>query len=381
MKKLLLCVLFIITILSSRTALAFQFDIVPGISITEEYNDNIFLDSSNRVDDFITYVIPSVNVSMRSASTDLRIGYFTSFSFYTHNSDLNDDPAHNFIGSSQFRITDRLTLSLSDHYVRSTETGDIRAIPDVGPVSERRKLTYNNATGNISYQLRNNLTWSLGASYVYSKYEETESNETKTYSGNSSLHYTLSPRTTLSVNAAYHHYDYDTEHDGKGQDYALTLTYAINPTLTIDLTGGVSITKTEGDESHVDFTGGATISKRLQKGEIAAVYRQNVISGTETDSPVTSRTASLRGSRFLTSKLTASIGTSFGKYESVETHETDTEAITFNTSLSYSFRPWANISLSYEYVNSNDKTDDDDDYYNNRVLLVVNFTYGREARK
>jgi outer membrane usher protein FimD/PapC len=196
------------------------------------------------------------------------------------------------------------------------------------------------------------------------------------------LTYRHSERTALSASASYTQYDYKTESDAKGQNYTFGVTYALTPTLTVGFTGGLTVTKIEDtDDSETDYLGGVNITKRFERGEASLAYNQSIINGIQSQSPVKSQMVSLSLSRPLSNKLTASLSTSYGKYKSVETSETDTDEITFTTSLTYSFRPWANLALSYSYVNSNDKIDDVKDYYNNRVFLTLNVSYGREARK
>jgi hypothetical protein len=381
MKKIFF--LFVIFLfLSAKATSAFEYTIVPSLSLTEEYNDNIFLDSSDKVDDFITYITPSLNLSMRSANSELAFGYSTSLSFYNSHSYLNGQPAHNFNAGSSFRLSERLSFTLSDTYVMSSETRDIRAISDTGPLTGRRKLTYNNISGNIFYKLGGNLTYTLGASYLYSKYEEPDETTSKIYSGTMGLTYRHSESTALSASAIYTQYDYKTESDAKGQNYTFGCTYVLTPTVTIGFTGGVSITKIEDTgESETGYIGGVNITKRLERGQASLSYEQRIINGIETETPVKSQILSLSLSRPFTNKFAASLSTSYGNYKSIETNETDTDEMTFTTSLTYRLRPWATLALSYNYVKSYDKKDDANAYDNNRVLLTLNLSYGREARK
>src|SRR3990170_7274096 len=95
MKRFVVFLFLFLLILSVKTTLAFEYTIEPSLSLSEEYNDNIFLDHTDRVDDFITYISPAIDLSVRSSTSELKIGYSPTFSFYKSNNDLNET-AHRF---------------------------------------------------------------------------------------------------------------------------------------------------------------------------------------------------------------------------------------------------------------------------------------------
>ena len=372
-------VMFILAFLffQVKPVMAYEYTTDISLSLTEEYNDNIFLEPSDRISDFITHISPGINFSVKSTNSELRLGYSPSFSLYSAHDELNDT-AHRFTANGSFRLSERLSLTLTDTFVKSSEMVDIRAIPDLGPITGRTELRLNTVSGNISHRLSDTFSYTVGASYFDTDYKEPGFIDVKTYSGNTSLGYRSSERTTLSANVRYVKYDYKTVTDAEGQDYTLGATHRFSPTVTGSLTGGITITKIEDTgETDTGFTGNLNITKTFEKGEAALSCRQTVIAGVETGTPLRDRTVSLRFTRPITNQLTASVSASYSNSKSVETNDVDTDVTSLNPDLTYSFSPWASLSLSYNYINNDDKITNTGDYYNHIVFLTLRLNYSR----
>jgi hypothetical protein len=377
MKKFMAAALFVFLFSSAKIVMAYEYTANVSLSLSEEYNDNIFLAHSNRDSDFITHVSPGIDLSIRSLNSELRLVYSPSFSYYTSHDELNET-AHRFTANGNFTLSNKLSLTLTDTYVKSSEISDIRAIPDLGPITARTELRLHTVNGNISYRLRENLSYTLGASYFDTDYKEPGFSELRSYSGNMGLSYRHSERTTFSANVRYIGYDYRPISDATEQDYSLGITYLITPTLTLGLTGGATITKIEDTgKSDTGFSGGVNLTKRFERGTATLSCSQSVIAGVETGVPLRDQTVSLRLTRPITNQLAASISASYGNFESIETNDYDTNVTSFNTDLTYSFRPWASLLLSYSYMNNDDKITNTGDYYNHIVLLTLRLSYGR----
>ena len=381
MKKFAVISFSVFLFFSAKMASAYEYTPELSLSLSEEYNDNIYLSHTDRIDDFITYIKPGIGLSIKSVTSELKLSYSPTFSYYKSNEDLNET-SHSFMANGNFTLSNRLSLTLMDNFVKSSEISDIIAIPDVGPITKRSELTYNIVSGNISYRLSENLTYRLGAFYFYTDYKEPGFTEVKAYSGNMGLDYRLSENTTLSANAAYTKYDYRPESDATEQAYTLGVSYKLTPTFTIGLTGGATITKIEDTgKSDTGFIGGVTLTKKFEKGQAVLSYMQSVIAGTQTGVPTRDQTVSLSLARTLTNKWAASLSASYSKYKSIETNDVDTDDTLFTAGLTYNFTPWGNLkpnlTLSYSYLNSDDKITNTGDYYNNIVFLTLSLSYSR----
>jgi hypothetical protein len=369
--------LFIFLLLTTKTAMAYEYNLEPSLSLTGQYNDNIFLRHSDRIGDFITYASPGIAFSVKSLNTELKLGYSPTFSFYRSHDELNDT-GHNFAANGTFTLSDRLIFVLTDTFVKSSDIRDLRDIPDLGPITQRAETTFHNLTGNASYKLTNNLFSTLGLSYSDADTEGIGFSKVKTYSGNMALAYNSSEKTTLSANAGYIKYNYNPGSDATGQDYTLGVTHKLSPTVTISVNGGVIITKIEDNgTSDVNFKGGVDIKKIFETGEADLSYKHTIISGIESNSPVRDQIVSFRLLMPVSKKWTPSVSAFYSDYKSVGTTKTDRNEAGFNTDLMYSFSPEVNLTLSYRYINSNDKIDNKAAYYNNIVFLTFRLSYSR----
>ncbi len=369
--------IFIVFLSLILTRLVYAAEYTGGVSLSlsEEYNDNIFLDNEDRKSDFITYISPGIDLSARTPRSDIGLSYSTSFSFYRSYSELNE-PSHRLTARGSFTLSERASLSIADTFVKSEEIRDIRSVPELGPLTERIELITNSVTGNFSYRLTNNFSYSIGTSYFMVDSKDPDYDEVKTYSGSFGFSYTPSERTTYSVSARYAKYDYKTSSDAHEQDYSLGFVHRLNPTLTLGVTGSVIITNIEDNgESDTGYGGAINLTKTFERGSLAVFYSRTIIPALESRSPVLSQTVGLNLSRNITNRVDASAGISFSKFESVLTDEMDTDQLGVNFSLVYTLRQWASLLVLYSFIDSDDKIDNTRDYYNHIAMLTLRLSY------
>ena len=100
--------------------------ILPSITISEEYNDNVNLSNANRTSDWITGFTPALNVIYESATYRLSAGYNFTAEMYARDPDRNAAfNRQNFDLDTQWQPTEQLTLTLLDGFTFSTDTNVI----------------------------------------------------------------------------------------------------------------------------------------------------------------------------------------------------------------------------------------------------------------
>ncbi len=72
-----------------NSADSYQLSFMPSVSISEEYNDNIFLTPDNEEDDFITTVSPGFILEVTQRENGLSLSYHPGYSFYADHSEFN----------------------------------------------------------------------------------------------------------------------------------------------------------------------------------------------------------------------------------------------------------------------------------------------------
>src|SRR5947207_5855265 len=99
------------------------FTLLPSITISEEYNDNVLLDNRNRQWDLITGITPAINFIWESRTHRLIAGYNFTAELYMRDSGRdNAVNAQNFTLDGMWRATERLTLTLTDGLTATTDT-------------------------------------------------------------------------------------------------------------------------------------------------------------------------------------------------------------------------------------------------------------------
>lgn len=122
MNKNIYAVILSILILSIAAPSFAKFTFKPSIGITEQYNDNIFLDASDEEDDLITIISPRLDLEYSpNSSLDLTLDYSLNFRYYRDNSELDDTSikdTQNIRFSAQARPLKRVFIDIVDVYER-----------------------------------------------------------------------------------------------------------------------------------------------------------------------------------------------------------------------------------------------------------------------
>ncbi|MBW2130746.1 MAG: outer membrane beta-barrel protein, partial [Deltaproteobacteria bacterium] len=176
-----------------------QVDFTPSITVSETYNDNIYLNSTNERSDYIMSVSPGFDLSLRSEKTELALHYSPSFVRYNKYS-RNDTVRHSGRLNLRHELGPNLELVFSDSYTRSEE-----------PIEEQEDIQGVRNTRNTYW--RNN--------------------------GNVTLRFTFGPENVLSVGYGQSRLENEdlTIDDSLSQNAFSTLTYWFNEKHGLELTG------------------------------------------------------------------------------------------------------------------------------------------------
>ncbi|HEY4706114.1 MAG TPA: TIGR03016 family PEP-CTERM system-associated outer membrane protein [Thermodesulfobacteriota bacterium] len=240
--RLLLVSILAELLLASGSYAEYTFE--AGIRLREEYNDNIYLASDNREDDFITTISPSFKLAFDISTVELNLDYGLNFRFYADHSRENETSFErsqraNF--QTNFLLyKDVLSLSLSDEYSRV-------------PIDQREKVAIDNLIVNmtdrnifiISPQLQYPITGTLKAraSYIYENrwYRDNPRSNLSDHTADLSLVKELSEKLVSNVSYRYlfHRPElfidrYDNQNATVGVDYQAT------PKLALRGSGGYS---------------------------------------------------------------------------------------------------------------------------------------------
>jgi uncharacterized protein (PEP-CTERM system associated) len=178
--------------------------ITPSVALREEYNDNILLAPTNTKDDFITSVIPSINVSYTWRILSLSLDYGLDFRFYAKHPEENltspTDTQAAKLDTTLSPYRDIFFVKVSDVYARV-------------PIDTRKQTGINNYVVNLTdsnsffvspyvqYPLSGAVKMQLGYSYANVWYKHGDSYYN--HDGFGGIIAELSSSVTASINYDY----------------------------------------------------------------------------------------------------------------------------------------------------------------------------------
>jgi hypothetical protein len=375
MKKLL-SILVPLMILMGASAEVSALDYTADLSldVSERYNDNIFLSRSNKVRDFITVITPAVSLSTRTQEADMMINYIPTFNIYSEH-DENNGISHQVALRGQYKLSDRLTIGLSDAFIQSKDSLVLRTVEASGPIiNTRQTLTTNVLIGDLSYRLSGPLSLQAAATYAMNNVAGTDAGDYMTYAGRLGINYILNEKITLRATSIYTLYDYRITGDANSMDYTLGANWRLTPTITLDGYGGVVIARLDQTgKTFTGFSGGLSVAKRFERGVASLSYVQGVSAAIESSTPLRSQVLTLLFAVPVTAEMDASLAVFYGRYKSLGDTGSSfaTERSEKGGTVNIAYRLWRNLSaiLSYSYVKSDDKATGTGSYVNNIIML------------
>jgi len=230
-------------ILHVRVAVADEFRLMPNLRLTEEYNDNIFLSATGRIQDFTTTTSPGLELYDSTERFHGNLSSRAAWLVYANNPGFDHiDQFHS--GNGSYQLTPSLALNAGAAY--SVDSRPDRALPTTGLVVEstvpRRTESF---TGGADYTLTEKSGLSFSYGYAQSVYLSSQP-QTSNYTTNSaqiSLSHDLESmlkNTKGQVTFSYINYDYQNRH------------------LSVDsYSGTVGATKTLSEKLSVSINAGA----------------------------------------------------------------------------------------------------------------------------
>lgn len=222
--------------------------ITPSLTLSGEYNDNLFL-SSRRNDDVVFAITPGVTLTMRRPNYRLSTGFRTSGQLYLDNSDLNSfGKSTRFFADWFYQMSPTVSFTLVDDFVYSRDSNEVSS----GGVSVGRQDAWRNTlTPSVRWQATRNTGFSLYGSHTIIRLEENteEERDSDTFRLGLIADHQLTARLTgtLGIEGAY--IDTSGEPSATAVTPRVGLSYAVTPTLRVFGSAGPTILERGGDSS------------------------------------------------------------------------------------------------------------------------------------
>lgn len=432
-----------LTILLSPLAIAQAGQVLftPALILSEEYTDNLFLDSDNEVDDYITSAGVDLTCQMLWQKSGLILNYSPTYNDYDENDDL-DYWRHSANLSTWKDIGRNTRIEISDNYLRTNDPTDETVVatednqppePGIDPDRNRRgrnEYETNSAEIRLTHQfgvqksiytafqyrtLRDidpvdpndvddsdiatpsfgivyyfNPKWSVefDAYYANSDYVDVDQDDREEYNGNIRGLYRYSRALSYYVN--YRHTIIDFE-PAASEDYtiyepSLGIRYEFRDNARIEIGAGYYIQEfDDSDEEEKGFNITADALKRW-------VYRTGYFGisassgysidddGTEDNGLNIYHEAGVEAGYNFTQRLAGTVNGLF-RYDEYpnETPERDQKTLTAGVGMEWQAVRWMFLRLSYEH--SNVASDiESDEYTENRAMLTIRFVPSNPIR-
>jgi hypothetical protein len=410
---LLVIPLFLVIHANKATAEDKQFQWSAGISLSEEYDDNINLEPDNEQHDWITLISPRFNATLKTEETEISLDYDLGISLYASN-DQNNTARHylSLTGFKGVPIVEDVTLDLDAVFIVSEDPIEISDY--VTSVRQTRDRYYRNtAGGRINYHFGEedtfyvgfhhillvnddpdvedsekfqpaagitywfNIHHGLSFDYAFVRGDFEISEEFNEHVGTATYTYRFSPGTKTFLSYKYDEFDYvGIKEDYVVHDAKLGFTHQLTESFLATLSGGYFLQDREQSGDTSRFTGNAAIDSRFRFEKSSLIldaetgYRQQFFEAENLGFTIFYRTSVAFVYSF-TENLAADLS---GFYQFDDFQETTPDREDQNwggqAALNWKVWRWLTASLSYAYRERN-STIDENDFTDNRVTLTL----------
>ncbi len=330
--------------------------LTPSISVSEEYNDNLFFNNQDRQRDFITGFSPTITLFVNRPSYQVSGGYSFTAELYERESRLNNAlNRQSFLASGLYRATPGLTLTASDTYALNRNTN---LVASQGFATGRQESWSNTFGPGLTWQMTPRTSLSLGATYGLLRFKGAATDgaatarDSDTYGLQSSLAHVLTPRLTGTIGYGFTYLNVQEEDNSTTHTPTVGGSYRLTPTLTGSVSGGPAITEL-GGETFVSPAATASLVQGLAFGSASARYARSVSAaggfGGTTDIQTISGTLTLPTLR---RGLLVVFDTTYNTAESVsprQTERVDVRSLTLNLGVTYQIASFASVFGGYTF--------------------------------
>jgi hypothetical protein len=215
-----------------------DFHITPSIALREEYNDNIFLTATDKKDDFITSISPSIHLGYTASILTLNLDYGLDVRLYAKHSDQNLTSLQNTqraqLGTTVSLYRDIVKLRVQDVYARVP--ADIRQQAAINNylvnMTDSNSLTVN---PYVEYPITGTLEARLSYQYDNQWYKDSSLSKYQSHTFEVGLTKELTPQLAVSALYDYIITDYTSAMvpDYNRQNARANIRYQVTPRLSL----------------------------------------------------------------------------------------------------------------------------------------------------
>lgn len=320
----------------------------PSLTLTGEYNDNIFLDNSRRRSDYIAAATPAFNLYLESTTYRWAMGYSFTAEKYLEHSELDEVfQRQTFFIEGSHRVHPRVTLTLSNVFLQSKDTNPVGN--QVVAVGRRTSLT-NTFNPGLIWQFAPRTSLTTGVGYELQRFDGPGALDSDIYRFYADINHDFSARFSGLIGYEGRYIDVQGQHGVHTHTPRFGFTYRFTPFLTTSVTAGPTIIVTEHphDVSVTPFVD-ANLTQLFGWGSLSVFANRSVgTSGGVGDTTAnTSFGAALRAA--ILRRFVIEIAPSYSISESVSGNAVDVHAFSVDLRAAYRFTDWLAAVGGYRY--------------------------------
>lgn len=352
-----------------------QTTLSPSLTIGEEFDDNIFLESTNPRSDFITTVSPGVRLTVQETLWTVTLAGSARATYYASHPELNTT-----IGNRQgslaveFRPSPRLTVSLTDTLVRDFDPGKVDS--ETAITRGRFASTRNTATPVVTYQIDPLTQIRLQYAFTIIRSDSTLVEESDTHEGNVHLRRQFTPRASGTLRYTLSHFRPEQGPSREAHLPRLGFVYDVSPTSQISADAGPLLLETADGSTEISVGGGVQYAQQFSRGSVSIAYERSAqVSGAIGEGTSSQRVTAL-ATVAVTRALTAVLEGAARETEGIDTPE-EFRVYTAGVRLTYQILQWLAANVSYHYLRQDDRAGPED---LDRNIVFVGFTASTDVR-
>jgi len=372
-------------------AIAADVTIIPSLTLEGEYNDNIFFERTNEVDDYIGHVNPALEFGYVSELLDLKANADVDFLYYSDQTDLDTENQFYELGFG-YQIFERWKISSGGSYRKDTTFDSF--LEETGRVNVRDDLRHYAAGGGLSYEINERSDIDIDYNYSKTDFELDSSIDNERHTVELFYNNTLKNNLDIiTLQPSYSHRNAYRSHGNldvsEADTYTLSFiwTHPFSETLRLkSKIGGRYTEQSYNDERQDEDNWGVVadinLNKTAEKYSVLLGYSRDLTTDIDGDEIEVDRIyCSLN--RQITERFSFRIlGKLFfsrvdAQSDSVSDDE-DRRFFEITPSLNYLITENHYLELAYSYSNENDDDEKPSKRDRNRVWLNITFTFPKK---
>ncbi len=343
------------------------FQILPSLTLKQEYNSNLFLDEDDIKEDFIATISPCIKLMEKTERLDSELSAQINQLQYIDNHDLNATD-QSYGGRARYSLTELLNVSAAAGYL--TDSRPDRDITETGLALTKERRKRFNASMSADQRITEKARAIVSYAYAKDRYENNDTDDTLSHNVTGGLIYDFSKYISGlqgRVNMVYDRHDFtDSELDSVAGTIGASAN--LNSMWSISIDGGVRHSWSQfshPEETEESSTGTGKISLRYtnavsiseeekQRFSAELSYARDIMPASGYGGATLRNTVSLSAS-YKTPRgwsATANVGYYTNKSDSGEysVRKIDTKTFFVTPGVRYQFSEDIALDASYDYT-------------------------------